>query len=80
MTSNMFYSIKGPVISTVMYFTFFEIHTVKANTALYEFSLLVVYLLPFNCHELDKSLMIMGRYLSRNPIKRHFKSMYMINI
>ena len=44
-----FYQIKGPVIASI-YVTVFWIHYVKAKTALYEITLLVVYLLPFNCH------------------------------
>ena len=69
----MFCSIKGPVISTVMYFTFFEIHTVKANTALYEFTLLVVYLLPFHCHELKKIIDDYGKIFEPKSHKTSFK-------
>ena len=48
MTSNMILSNKKNPVITIMYFTFFNMHYVKAKTAIHEFTLLVVYLLSFN--------------------------------
>ena len=67
-----------------MHFIFFKIHHVKAKTAFNEFTLLVVYLLRLNYHKspltenTNKALMVMGRNLRLNHIKRHFKSVYFI--
>ena len=83
MTSNMIVSDKRTCYyCNVVYFLLNTLSLSK--TALYEFTRLVVYLLPFNCHKLsltentNKAFMIMGRNLSLNHIKRHFKSVYFI--